>query len=119
VWECIACPDEVCGAYDVADPETLFEKETPTMDHNQKPGAPAQMPYQPPTVKPVDPLVAAAVSEALKPKPGYKTTELYVTAAAGCLPYVIDAVPKSWAAVISGVVAVGYAISRGLAKFRK
>lgn len=52
-------------------------------------------------------------------KPGYKTTELWITVATdvGMLAAALTGeLPPKWAAIATAVSAVGYAIARGLAK---
>lgn len=52
-------------------------------------------------------------------KPGYKTTEFWVsviTALAAFLAAIVGELPDKYAALTASVVTVGYAIARGLAK---
>lgn len=87
------------------------------MDHNQKPGAPAQMPpaYHPPAVKPLEPAAAAELVKAFALKPGYQTSEFWLSSLVACLPAITTHVP-AW---VSAVAAAAYALSRGIAKLRK
>jgi hypothetical protein len=58
----------------------------------------------------------------VNPKPGYKTTEFWLTIFAIAAP-TIEAIagnlPAQWAAIASGVATGMYAFSRGLAKSRE
>lgn len=52
-------------------------------------------------------------------KPGYKTTEFYVTLLVSLATFfasVADALPARYSALASSIVAFGYMLARGLAK---
>ena len=52
-------------------------------------------------------------------KPGYKTTEFWgaiLLAAITWLDQIQGSLPSKYAAIVSGIIAAGYAIGRGLAK---
>jgi len=49
-------------------------------------------------------------------KPGWKTTEFYVSLAGGVLPYLLPSLPPTWQAVLSTGAGAVYALARGLAK---
>lgn len=49
-------------------------------------------------------------------KPGYKTTEFWLTLLGSIATYVEPALPPIAKAIVTGALGVGYAISRGLAK---
>jgi hypothetical protein len=50
-------------------------------------------------------------------KPGWKTTEFYLSLATAILPWLAVHLPDQWKATLSVVSAAVYAISRGIAKF--
>ena len=50
------------------------------------------------------------------PKPGVRTTEFYVSIAAGLLPQLIDHLPPTWRAVVLTAAGAVYTLARGLAK---
>lgn len=49
-------------------------------------------------------------------KSGLRTTELYVSVAAGLLPQLIDHLPPTWRAAAITLAGIFYTLSRGLAK---
>jgi len=52
-------------------------------------------------------------------KPGYKSTEFYVTLAAAAVPYVLQAVPPQYAAVASTVLGALYTVGRSVVKYKQ
>lgn len=54
--------------------------------------------------------------ERLQLKPGWRTTEFWMTIGGAALPYLSDAIPATWKAAIGGVATAIYALARGLAK---
>jgi hypothetical protein len=60
-----------------------------------------------------------AMKAAHGPKPGYKTTEFWFTAAAAVAPWLAAAVPAPISAAISAAAAAFYGISRGIAKISR
>jgi len=49
-------------------------------------------------------------------KPGWKTTEFYVSIVGGILPWIVPALPPTWQAALSTAAAAVYAVARGMAK---
>ena len=55
----------------------------------------------------------------MQPKPGYKTTEFWVTlltVASSVISAAAGAIPNQWGGILATVAGVAYSISRGLAK---
>jgi len=52
-------------------------------------------------------------------KPGYKTTEFYITIATqlgSLIAGIQGGLPPKYAGIVAGIAAIGYQVSRGLAK---
>lgn len=49
-------------------------------------------------------------------RPGYQTTEFWVTLAASVAPYLVNALPPQYAALASAVLAGFYTIGRSMVK---
>jgi hypothetical protein len=56
------------------------------------------------------------MSETTKTKPGWKTTEFWLTLVSQVAPHVIPGLPATWAVAANIVSVVAYNLSRGLAK---
>lgn len=61
-----------------------------------------------------EPYVPPKEPEAVKP--GWRTTEFYVTIGAGLLPQLIDHLPPTWRAGVLTAAGLIYTLSRALAK---
>lgn len=49
-------------------------------------------------------------------RPGWKTTEFWVTLAGGAVPWIVPNLPPTWQAILSTAAGAVYAVARGLAK---
>ena len=49
-------------------------------------------------------------------RPGWKTTEFYVSLAGGVIPWLIPNLPPTWQAAVTTAAGAVYALARGLAK---
>ena len=49
-------------------------------------------------------------------RPGWKTTEFYVTLGGAVLPWLVQGLPPAWQAALGTGAAAVYALARGLAK---